>query len=61
MRLVIIVIQLLISAFVTASVIPALLAALPAARDQRVGLSLVAALMAVSFAVISFVWPRRKT
>jgi hypothetical protein len=61
MRLVIVVVQLAISAVVTATVMPALLATVPAARDRRVGLSLMAGLMAVSFAVISLVWPRRKT
>jgi hypothetical protein len=61
MRLVIVVVQLVISAVVTATVMPALLVALPAARDRRVGLSLMAGLMAVSFAVIALLWPRRKT
>jgi hypothetical protein len=61
MRFVIVVVQLLISAIVTAVVMPALLVAVPAARDQRVGVSLMAGLMAVSFAVVSLLWPRRKT
>ena len=60
MRFVIVIVQLLISAVVTASVMPALLVALPATRDRRVGLSVMAGVMAVAFVLIALVWPRRR-
>ena len=59
MRFVIVIVQLLISAVITASVMPALLVALPAARDRRVGLSVMAGVMAVSFVLMALIWPRR--
>ena len=61
MRLLIILVKLVISALVTATVMPAVLASLPAARDQRVGLGIVAGLLALTFALVTLVWPRRKT
>jgi hypothetical protein len=60
MRFVILMVQWLISAVVTASVMPALLVALPAARDRRIGLSVMAGVMTVSFVLIALVWPRRR-
>ena len=61
MRLLIILLQLIISAVVTATVMPAVLATMPAARDQRVGLGIMTGLLAVTFCLVTLIWPRRKT
>ena len=60
MRLVTVVVQLLISAVLTALLMPAVLVAVPAAREDRAGLAMMAGLMAVVFAVVALLWPRRK-
>ena len=61
MRAVIVVIvQLVISLFVTASVMPLVLVTTPAAQtDSRIGIALMAALLLVSFTLIALAWPRR--
>ena len=59
--LIIIVIQILVSAFVTASVMPLILVTTPsAATNPRLGLGLVTAVLLVSFTLVALVWPRRK-
>jgi hypothetical protein len=58
---VIIVIQILVSAFLTASVMPLILVTTPAAAtNPRLGVGLMAALLLVSFTLVALVWPRRK-
>ena len=59
-QFVIIVIQLLVSAFVTASLMPLILVTTPsAATNPRLGIGLMAAVMLVSFTLVALVWPRR--
>ena len=56
----IIAVQLLVSLFVTASVMPFVLVTTPAAQRQpAVGLTLMAALLVVTFTLVSLVWPKR--
>jgi hypothetical protein len=53
-------VQLVISVFVTASVMPLVLVTTPAAQaDARIGLGLMAAVLVVSFTLVALVWPRR--
>jgi len=53
-------VQLVISVFVTASVMPLVLVTTPVAQtDARIGLGLMAALLVVSFTLVALVWPRR--
>jgi hypothetical protein len=33
----------------------------PAARDQRVGLGFIAGILALTFFLITLIWPKRKT
>jgi hypothetical protein len=54
------VLQLVISLFVTASVMPVILALLPEASQPAVGLSLLAAMLLVTFLLVRLVWPGRK-
>ncbi len=57
---VIVIVQLLISLFVTASVMPLVLITTPAAQsDARLGLVLVVAVLVVSFTLVALAWPRR--
>lgn len=57
---VIVVVQLLISLFVTASLMPLVFVTTPAAQtDPKLGLGLMAGLVIVSFTVIALAWPRR--
>ena len=57
----VIVIQLLVSLVVTASVMPLVLVTTPsAAADPRLGMALMAAVLLVSFSIVALVWPRRK-
>jgi hypothetical protein len=57
---VIVIVQLLISLFVTASVMPLVLITTPAAQsDARLGLVLVGAVLVVSFTLVALAWPRR--
>ena len=59
-QFVIVVIQLLVSAFVTASLMPLILVTTPsAATNPRLGIGLMAAVMLVSFTLVALVWPRR--
>ena len=58
---IIIAIQVLVSAFVTASVMPLILVTTPsAATNPQLGLGLMAAVLLVSFTLVALVWPRRK-
>ena len=61
MRTVIVVIvQLLVSLFVTASIMPFVLVTTPAAQaDARIGIGLMAAVLVVSFTLVALAWPRR--
>lgn len=53
-------VQLIVSLFVTASVMPLVLVTTPAAQaDARLGVGLMAAVMVVSFTLVALVWPRR--
>ncbi len=56
----ILLLQLVISLVVTALSLPALLATIPALRDQPSGLVVMAVIMAVTFAGLRLIWPRRK-
>jgi hypothetical protein len=61
MRTVIVVIvQLMVSFFVTASIMPLVLVTTPAAQaDSRIGIGLMAAILVVSFTLVALAWPRR--
>ena len=61
MRTVIVVIvQLLVSLFVTASIMPFVLVTTPSAQaDARIGIGLMAAVLIVSFTLVALAWPRR--
>ena len=53
-------VQLVISMFVTASVMPLVLVTTPAAQaDGRVGIGLMVAVLVVSFTLVALAWPRR--
>ena len=52
--------QLVITLVVTALSVPALLSTIPALRDQPWGLAAMAGVMAVTFAGLRLIWPRRK-
>jgi len=57
---VIVIVQLLLSMFVTASVMPLVLVTTPAARaSPAVGMGLMAAIVVVAFTLIALVWPKR--
>ena len=60
MRAVAIVVQLLISFVVAASVMPVLLATVPATQSANVGPAVAIGLMVFTFALVRIVWPRRK-
>jgi hypothetical protein len=56
----ILLVQIVITFVVTALSLPALLATIPALRDQPLGLLVMAVVAAVTFAGIRLIWPRRK-
>jgi hypothetical protein len=57
---VIVLVQLVISVLLTASLMPLVLATVPAAQSSdRVGLGLMVGLLIVCFALIALLWPRR--
>lgn len=60
MRLVVLLVQIGISFVLTASVMPALMFAIPTAREGRVGLGLAGGVMLTTFLVIWLLWPRRR-
>lgn len=61
MAAVILLVQIVTSLVITALSLPALLGTVPALRDQPAGLLVMGVVMAVTFAGIRLVWPRRKT
>jgi hypothetical protein len=60
MRFAILVVQFVVALVVTASLMPVLLATVPAVRDPTAGASTAAGVLIVSFAVIAFVWPKNR-
>ena len=57
---VVVIVQILLSLFVTASVMPLVLITTPAARTSpAVGIGLMAAVVLVAFTLIALVWPKR--
>jgi hypothetical protein len=57
---IVVIVQLMVSLFVTASVMPLVLVTTPAAQaDSRLGVGLMAAVMVVSFTLVALAWPRR--
>lgn len=57
---VIVIVQLLLSLFVTATVMPLVLITTPAAQTSpEVGMGLMAAIVVVAFTLIALVWPKR--
>ena len=57
---IVVIVQLMVSLFVTASVMPLVLVTTPAAQaDARLGVGLMAAVMVVSFTLVALAWPRR--
>ncbi|HUL72335.1 MAG TPA: hypothetical protein VLT86_04500 [Vicinamibacterales bacterium] len=60
MRGVAVVIQILVSLVVAASVMPVLLVAVPATQNQKVGPAVAFGIAALVFALVRIVWPRHK-
>ena len=60
MRAVTVALQVLISLAVTASLMPVLIYAQPAARDGRYGLATMAGLFVLIFVVLALAWPKKK-
>ena len=60
MRILVVIVQLLVSLFVTASLMPIVLVTMPAARESRVGVGIMLGMLAIAFALVSLVWPGRK-
>jgi hypothetical protein len=57
---IVVIVQLMVSLFVTASIMPLVLVTTPAAQaDARIGVGLMAAVLVVSFTVVALAWPRR--
>jgi hypothetical protein len=57
---VIVIVQLVLSLFVTASVMPLVLITTPAAQTSpALGMGLMAAIVVVAFTLIALVWPKR--
>ena len=56
----ILLLQIVVTLVVTALSLPALLATVPALRDQPLGLVVMAVVAAVTFAGLRLIWPRRK-
>ena len=58
----IVVVQIVFSLVVTATVMPLVLVTTPAAQtDARLGIGLVIGIVIVSFTLISLVWPRKRS
>ncbi|MFI5176972.1 MAG: hypothetical protein ACHQO8_00315 [Vicinamibacterales bacterium] len=60
MRGVAVVIQILISLVVAASVMPVLLATVPATQNQTLGPAIALGMAALVFVLVRIVWPRHK-
>jgi hypothetical protein len=57
---VVLIVQILVSLFVTASLMPLVLISMPAAQsDARLGLTLMAGVLLVAFTLVALAWPRR--
>ena len=57
---VVVIVQILLSLFVTASVMPLVLITTPAAQTSPAfGMGLMAAIVVVAFTLIALVWPKR--
>ena len=57
---VVVIVQILLSLFVTASVMPLVLITTPAAQaSPAVGMGFMAAIVVVAFTLIALVWPKR--
>ncbi len=57
---IVVIVQLMVSLFVTASIMPLVLVTTPAAQaDARLGVGLMAAVLVVSFTLVALAWPRR--
>ena len=57
---VVVIVQLLLSMFVTASVMPLVLITTPVAQtNPAVGMTLMAGVLVVAFTLIALVWPKR--
>jgi len=57
---IVVIVQLMVSLFVTASIMPLVLVTTPAAQaDARIGVGLMAAILVVSFTLVALAWPRR--
>jgi hypothetical protein len=59
MRALIVIVQVLVSLVLTASLMPVIFVTIPAAQDQRIGIGLMVAVLIASFAAVSFLWPAR--
>lgn len=60
MRVLIILVQILISLFLTASLMPVVLVSLPAAQEEGVGMGIMGVMVVVAFIVVALVWPKRR-
>lgn len=61
MRVLIVIVQLLVAVFLTASLMPLVLVSVPAAQqNQRVGLGIMFGMLVVAFAIVAMLWPARK-
>ena len=57
---IVVIVQLMVSLFVTASIMPLVLVTTPAAQaDARIGVGLMTAVLVVSFTLVALAWPRR--
>jgi len=59
MRVLALVLQVVLSLVLAASLTPVVLVTVPPAREGRVGLVLVGTILLVSFLLLRLVWPRR--
>jgi hypothetical protein len=60
MRFLIVIVQLLVALFLTASLMPIVLVTVPAAQNDRVGQGIMIGMLVVAFAIVALVWPGRK-
>ena len=57
---IVVIVQLMVSLFVTASIMPLVLVTTPAAQaDARIGVGLMVVVLVVSFTLVAMAWPRR--
>jgi hypothetical protein len=60
MRVLIVIVQLLVALFLTASLMPIVFITVPAAQNDRVGLGIMLGLLVIAFAIITLLWPGRR-